>query len=70
MTTALGNVVFVRNAHIKDMYNIEVEVVNSSKPSDEVVKEAMAGEIGNLTYENVTCEEGTPLLQDFRTFKE
>ena len=44
MTTALGNVVFVRNAHIKDMYNIEVEVVNSSKPSDEVVKEAMAGE--------------------------
>ena len=44
ISTALGNVVFVRNAHIKEKYNIEVQAVNSSKPSDEVVKEAMAGE--------------------------
>ena len=44
MSTALGNVVFVRNAHIKEKYNIEVQVVIDDHPSKVVIKEAMAGE--------------------------
>ena len=44
MSTAIGNDVFVRNAHIKEKYNIEIEAIVDDHPSKVIITEAMAGE--------------------------
>ena len=51
----------------EETYNISIRNVYSRA---ERAALHLAGEIGNLTFENVTYQDGTPMLQDFRTFKE
>ena len=44
ITTIIGNSVYLRNAQIKDKYNIEVQMYAEENPSVSVTRDAMSGE--------------------------
>ena len=51
----------------EETYNISIKNVYSRAVGAAL---HLAGDIGNLYFENINCEEGTPMLQDYRTKKE
>ena len=56
-----------RHATAEETYNISIKNICSRA---ERAALHLAGDIGNITFENINCESGTPMLQDYRTKKE
>ena len=59
ITTIVGNAVYMRNAQLKDKYNIEVQMYAEEDPADSVIRDAMSGESNyDILVDEVTGVKG------------